>query len=78
MVNSRSTKKGYIKIRKGITSGVYFERQSEIMQGTKAVNADLYHETSLKGGAMISLPQNIKLWIDPNNGKYLGKYDDYE
>ena len=21
---------------------------------------------------------NIKLWIDPNNGKYLGKYDDYE
>ena len=21
---------------------------------------------------------NIKLWIDPNNGKYLGKYDEFE
>ena len=21
---------------------------------------------------------NIKMWIDPNNGKYLGKYDEYE
>ena len=21
---------------------------------------------------------NIKLWIDPNNGKFLGKYDEYE
>ena len=22
--------------------------------------------------------QSIKMWIDPNNGKYLGKYDEYE
>jgi flagellar hook protein FlgE len=27
----------------------------------------------------MSIPTtNIKLWIDPNNGKFLGKYDEYE
>ena len=46
--------------------------------GTKSISADLYEETALKGGALSIPTTNIKLWIDPNNGKYLGKYDEYE
>ena len=48
------------------------------MQGTKPISADLYQETALKGGALDIPTTNIKMWIDPNNGKYLGKYDEYE
>ena len=52
--------------------------KGEIMSGTKSISADLYEETALKGGAMSIPTTNIKLWIDPNNGKFLGKYDEYE
>ena len=62
-----STVQGYILNDKG-----------EIMSGTKSINADLFQETALKGGAMSIPTTNIKLWIDPNNGKFLGKYDEYE
>ena len=48
------------------------------MQGTKSITSDLYQETALKGGALDVPTTNIKMWIDPNNGKFLGKYDDYE
>ena len=48
------------------------------MSGTKSLSADLYEETALKGGALSVPTTNIKLWIDPNNGKFLGKYDEYE
>ena len=52
--------------------------KGEIMQGTKEISADLYEQTMAKGGAMNIPTTDVKLWIDPNNGKYLGKYDDYE
>lgn len=72
-------KEGVYKSKDGNNvQGYILNDKGEIMQGTKAVNADLYQETSLKGGAMNIPTTNIKLWIDPNNGKYLGKYDDYE
>ena len=48
------------------------------MQGTKPIDADIYAETGIKGGTVNIPTTNIKLWIDPNNGKYLGKYDDFE
>ena len=32
----------------------------------------------MKGGALSIPTTNIKLWIDPNNGKFMGKYDEYE
>ena len=48
------------------------------MQGTRALSADLYQETAMKGGALDIPTTTIKMWIDPNNGKYLGKYDEYE
>jgi flagellar hook protein FlgE len=58
--------------------GYILNDKGEIMAGTKSISADLFEETALKGGAMSFPTTNIKLWIDPNNGKFLGKYDEYE
>lgn len=70
---------GVYKNKSGNTvQGYILNDKGEIMQGTKAITADLYQETAMKGGALDIPTTNIKLWIDPNNGKYLGKYDDYE
>lgn len=72
-------KEGVYKNKDGYTvQGYILNDKGEIMQGTKAVDADLYQNSNLKGGAMNIPTTSIKLWIDPNNGKYLGKYDDYE
>ncbi len=70
---------GVYKDKNGNTvQGYILNDKGEIMQGTKAITADLYQETAMKGGALDIPTTNIKMWIDPNNGKYLGKYDDYE
>lgn len=72
-------KEGVYKNKDGYTvQGYILNDKGEIMQGTSTVNADLYQQSTLNGGAMNIPTTNIKLWIDPNNGKYLGKYDDYE
>jgi len=72
-------KEGVYKNKDGCTvQGYILNDKGEIMQGTSAVNSDLYEKTSMQGGSMNIPTTNIKLWIDPNNGKYLGKYDDYE
>lgn len=70
---------GVYKDRSGNTvQGYILNDKGEIMQGTKAITADLYQDTAMKGGSLDIPTTNIKMWIDPNNGKYLGKYDDYE
>lgn len=70
---------GVYKNKEGnAVQGYILNDKGEIMAGTKAISADVYEETLLKGGAMNMPTTNIKLWIDPNNGKYLGKYDEYE
>lgn len=72
-------KEGIYKNKDGYTvQGYILNDKGEIMQGTKTVNADLYQESTAQGGAMNIPTTSIKLWIDPNNGKYLGKYDDYQ
>lgn len=72
-------KEGVYKNKDGDCVQAYIlNEKGEIMQGTKEVNADLYQNTMAQGGAMNIPTTNVKLWIDPNNGKYLGKYDDYE
>lgn len=72
-------KEGVYRNKDGYTvQGYILNDKGEIMQGTKSLGADLYQESSAKGGAMNIPTTSIKLWIDPNNGKYLGKYDDYE
>ena len=70
---------GVFRAKNGNTvQGYILNDKGEIMQGTKSVSSDLSQETALKGGALDIPTTNIKLWIDPNNGKYLGKYDDFE
>jgi len=70
---------GVYRAKNGNTvQGYILNDKGEIMQGTKPISADLYQETALKGGALDIPTTNIKMWIDPNNGKYLGKYDEYE
>lgn len=72
-------KEGIYKNKDGYTvQGYILNEKGEIMQGTSSLNSDVYQQTSLQGGAMNAPTTNIKMWIDPNNGKYLGKYDDYE
>ena len=58
--------------------GYILNDNGEIMAGTKSISSDLYEETAMKGGALSIPTTNIKLWIDPNNGKFMGKYDEYE
>ena len=58
--------------------GYILNDKGEIMQGTKPVDADIYSDTAVDGGSVSIPTTNIKLWIDPNNGKYLGKYDEFE
>lgn len=70
---------GVYRAKNGNTvQGYILNDKGEIMQGTKPISADLYQETALKGGALDVPTTSIKMWIDPNNGKYLGKYDEYE
>ena len=72
-------KEGVYKSPTGHTvQGYILNDKGEIMQGTKPIDADIYAETGIKGGAVNIPTTNIKLWIDPNNGKYLGKYDEFE
>jgi len=72
-------KEGVYKNKDGSTvQGYILNDKGEIMQGTSALNSDLYQQTTAQGGAMNIPTTSIKLWLDPNNGKYLGKYDDYE
>ncbi len=70
---------GVYRDKKGAAvQGYILNDNGEIMSGTKSINADLYEETALKGGALSVPTTNIKMWIDPNNGKFMGKYDEYE
>lgn len=72
-------KEGVYKNKDGNTvQGYILNDKGEIMQASRAMGADLYQDTNQRGGAMDIPTTNIKLWIDPNNGKFLGKYDDYE
>ena len=70
---------GIYKAKNGDTvQGYILNDNGEIMAGTKTISADLYEETALKGGALSIPTTNIKMWIDPQNGKFMGKYDEYE
>ena len=58
--------------------GYIVNDKGEIMSGTKALNNETYEKTIAEGGALAIPTTEIKLWIDPDNGKYLGKYDEFE
>ena len=58
--------------------GYILNDKGEIMSGTKALANDIYEKTIAQGGALSIPTTEIKLWVDPDNGKYLGKYDEFE
>lgn len=58
--------------------GYILNDKGEIMQGTKPMDADIFTESTLNGGSVQIPTTDIKLWIDPGNGKYLGKYDEFK
>ncbi len=58
--------------------GYILNDKGEIMSGTKSVTNAEYESTIAEGGALAIPTTEIKLWIDPDNGKFLGKYDEYE
>ncbi len=58
--------------------GYILNDKGEIMSGTKSVSNAEYESTIAEGGALAIPTTEIKLWIDPDNGKFLGKYDEYE
>ncbi len=58
--------------------GYILNDHGEIMAGTKSLTSAEFDETTANGGALSVPTTEIKLWIDPDNGKFLGKYDEYE
>lgn len=58
--------------------GYILNDKGEIMSGTKSLTDGAFEETIAQGGALSVPTTEIKLWIDPDNGKYLGKYDEFE
>ena len=58
--------------------GYILNDKGEIMSGTKALTNDAYEKTIAEGGALAIPTTEIKLWKDPDNGKFLGKYDEFE
>ncbi len=58
--------------------GYILNDQGEIMNGTKPVDSEDFLDTPFDNGSASIPTTNIKLWIDPSNGKYLGKYEEFE
>ena len=58
--------------------GYILNDNGEIMAGTKSLDSEAFQKTIEKNGASAIPTTEIKLWIDPDNGKYLGKYEEYE
>lgn len=58
--------------------GYILNDKGEIMSGTKSLTNSAFEDTIAQGGALSIPTTEIKLWIDPDNGKYLGKYDEFE
>ena len=58
--------------------GYILNDRGEIMSGTRSLTSAEFDETTAHGGALSVPTTEIKLWIDPDNGKFLGKYDEYE
>lgn len=58
--------------------GYILNDNGEVMSTSKPQKPDPHTATSLDGGPSMMATTEIKLWRDPSNGKYFGKYDEYE
>lgn len=59
--------------------GYILDSSGQIMAPTTSSdNKNPYSATSKGGGPDMIPSTDIKMWLDPANGKYLGKYDEWE
>lgn len=58
--------------------GYIMNDKGEVVSGTKSLSQEDFDKTLAEGGALSVPTTEIKMWIDPDNGKFLGKYDEYE
>lgn len=58
--------------------GYLLNEKGEIMNGVKPIQVEDFVGSDFKNGENSIPTTNIKLWIDPSNGLYLGKYDEFE
>lgn len=58
--------------------GYILNENGEIMGANTASGQDIVSGDPTNGGVDGVPTTSIKLWIDPNNGKYLGKYEEFE
>lgn len=61
-----------------VVQGYIMNDKGEIVSGTKSLSQEDLDKSMAEGGALSIPTTEIKLWVDPDNGKYLGKYDEYE
>ncbi|MCD8024461.1 MAG: hypothetical protein LUE64_02890 [Candidatus Gastranaerophilales bacterium] len=61
-----------------VVQGYIMNDKGEVMAGTKSLNKEEFEKTISEGGSKYVPTTEIKLWIDPDNGKFLGKYDEFE
>lgn len=70
---------GLYKTKEGYTvQGYILNDKGEIMGTPVSQRKDPNTNTSIEGGPASMATTDIKLWIDPSNGKYLGKYEEYQ
>lgn len=70
---------GYYKTPDGKkVQGYILDSNGQIMAPSVSNNNNPYSATSKGGGPDMVPTTDIKLWLDPANGKYLGKYDEWE
>lgn len=58
--------------------GYIMNDKGEVVSGTKSLSQEDFDKNLSEGGALSIPTTEIKLWKDPDNGKFLGKYDEYE
>jgi len=70
---------GNYKTKTGYSvQGYILNDNGEIMSNPVAQKTDPHTATNTEGGPSMMATTDIKLWVDPTNGKYLGKYDEFE
>lgn len=61
-----------------LVQGYLLNEKGEIVNGAKAIDAQSFVGTDFQNGENSIPTTNIKMWIDPVNGKFLGKYEEFE
>lgn len=69
---------GFYKTADGKRVQGYILDSNGQLAAPSAAGNDPYSATSKGGGPQMVPTTDIKLWLDPANGKFLGKYDEWE